>query len=71
MDCVERDGRRWIPNRHILRDPSPLQDALANAGLTIEWQTIAPPTAEGDPAELQIVCRKSASSVSGVDRRAL
>ena len=68
-DCVERDGRRWIPNRHILRDPSPLQDALTTAGLSIEWQSIVPPTAEGDPAELQIVCRKTASPAAEVDRR--
>ena len=33
---------------------------LATAGLSIEWQTIVPPGNEGDPAELQIVCRKTA-----------
>ena len=60
VDCVEREGRRWIPTRYILRDPSPLRDALATAGLSIEWQTIVPPGTEGDPAELQIVCRKTA-----------
>lgn len=60
VDCVEREGRRWIPTRYILRDPSPLRDALATAGLSIEWQTIVPPGNEGDPAELQIVCRKTA-----------
>lgn len=59
-DCVEREGRRWIPTRYVLRDPSPLRDALTTAGLSIEWQTIAPPGTEGDPAELQIVCRKTA-----------
>ena len=60
VDCVEREGRRWIPTRYILRDPSPLRDALATAGLSIEWQTIVPPGTAGDPAELQIVCRKTA-----------
>ena len=59
VDCIEREGRRWIPTRHILRDPSPLRDALAAAGLSIEWQSIVPPGKEGDPAELQIVCRKT------------
>jgi SAM-dependent methyltransferase len=60
VDCVEREGRRWIPTRYVLRDPSPLRDALAAAGLSIEWQTIVAPGHEGDPAELQIVCRKTA-----------
>jgi len=59
-DCVEREGHRWVPTRYILRDPSPLVDELASAGLSIEWQTIVPPGNEGDPAELQIVCRKRA-----------
>lgn len=60
VDCVERDGRHWMPTRYILRDPTPLRDALAAAGLSIEWQTIVSPENDGDPAELQIVCRKSA-----------
>jgi SAM-dependent methyltransferase len=60
VDCVVREGRRWIPTRHILRAPSTLRDALADAGLSIEWQTIVPSQNEGDPAELQIVCRKTA-----------
>jgi SAM-dependent methyltransferase len=60
VDCIEREGRRWIPTRYILRDPSPLRDALSTAGLSIEWQTIVPPGKEGDPSELQIVCRKIA-----------
>lgn len=60
VDCVEREGRCWIPTRYILRDPSPLRDALAAAGLSIEWQTIVPSKDEGDPAELQVVCRKTA-----------
>lgn len=60
VDCVEREGHRWIPTRHILRDPAPLRDALAAAGFCIEWQTIVPPGNDGEPAELQIVCRKTA-----------
>jgi SAM-dependent methyltransferase len=60
VDCIEREGRRWIPTRYVLRDPSALRDALATAGLSIEWQTIVPPGKEGDPSELQIVCRKTA-----------
>jgi len=60
VDSVLREGRRWIPTRYILRDPSPLRDALAAEGFCIEWQTIVPPGKEGDPAELQIVCRKTA-----------
>jgi SAM-dependent methyltransferase len=68
MDSVEREGRRWIPTRYVLRDPSPLRDALATAGLSIEWQTIVPSGTEGDPAELQIVCRKTASPAAAVDQ---
>lgn len=60
VDCVVRKGRRWIPTRHILRDPIPLRDALTTAGFSIESETIAPPGTEGDPAELQVVCRKTA-----------
>lgn len=60
VDSVEREGHRWIPTRHILRTPAPLRDALATAGFCIEWQTIVPPGNDGEPAELQIVCRKTA-----------
>jgi SAM-dependent methyltransferase len=60
VDSVLREGHRWVPTRHILRDPSPLRDALVAAGFCIEWQTIVPPGKEGEPAELQIVCRKPA-----------